>query len=84
LLTFDPIHFGLIERRVEIFIQRVIRQPRIDRLAADETRLTLVNDAEAIFKPHARRLLADDVMRQPMQCAHAIFVERLKGLSKNV
>lgn len=56
------------------------RQPRVDRLAADEARLTLVNDAETLLQPHARWLLADDIMRQPMQCAHAIFVERLEGI----
>ena len=58
------------------------RQPRIDRLLADEARLTLVDDAETLLKPHARRLLADDVMRQPMQCAHAIFEQRLKRVIK--
>lgn len=70
----------MVERRVEVIVERASRQPGVDRLAANEARFALVNDAELILQPDARRLLADDVVRQPVQCAHAIFVQRLQGI----
>src|SRR6266508_2746766 len=52
--------------------------PGFDCLAADEVSFALINDGKALIQSYATGFLADNVMRQSMQRADAIFVERLQ------
>ena len=45
-----------------------------------EARLAFVDDAEALVEADARRLLADDVMRQPVQRADPVTIKRLQRI----
>ena len=74
LLAAHPVAFVVIQRGVEVVIQKIGIgvQPRGDGFLADEGRFALVDDAETGFEADHGGFLADDVVRQPVQRADAV------------